>query len=107
MNKLSIDTRALIDTHKDLIYQLKGAQLMTLARSMTMKRVSKPRLCDYFGCNEPICEADKKFTNDGSWRLCEKHAKERDAFIETEDACGMVRWWAKSEYARLKAAQQS
>jgi hypothetical protein len=65
------------------------------------------RKCYYFGCDEPICRDDKNLCDTGSWRLCQKHADERDAFIEHEDIRGLLGWWATSEYNRIKSCKEN
>jgi hypothetical protein len=58
-------------------------------------------MCDYHGCDAPVRASDKDF-KPPTLRLCDKHGEEIDALIDSEDAAGMVRFWARSKSPKQK-----
>jgi len=43
------------------------------------------RLCSFYGCDEPICEADKQLKNPGSLRFCQEHSDEINSYFKAQD----------------------
>jgi hypothetical protein len=51
-------------------------------------------VCDYEGCNEPVCEEDMKLQ--AGMQFCQKHSDELEAFVIVADAKGILKFWIQS-----------
>lgn len=53
-----------------------------------------PPRCDFYGCNDPVCDADKEMKT--GKRYCQEHSDKFTQLIKGEDIAGLVRLWAQS-----------
>ena len=54
----------------------------------------KKQVCDYEGCNEPVCAEDLQLQT--GMQFCQKHSDELETFVTTADAKGILRFWIQS-----------
>jgi hypothetical protein len=52
-------------------------------------------ICDYFGCDEPICDADKEY-NPPSLMFCVNHSNEVDMYIEDHNIPELLAFWVRA-----------
>lgn len=62
--------------------------------------------CDYYGCNEPVCDDSLKLIKPGSQKHCQKHYDEFDCLIKKKDAKGMLQFWVRSLGGAKMAAKK-
>ena len=51
--------------------------------------------CDYYGCQEPVCEADMVYTPP-TRRFCATHSEQFNQAIEAEDVKGLMQLWIQA-----------
>jgi len=50
--------------------------------------------CDFYDCNEPICQTDKELKE--GLKFCQAHSIEAAGFIQAEDIPGLLTFWVRS-----------
>jgi hypothetical protein len=51
--------------------------------------------CDFFGCREPICEADAKLQS--GMRFCQTHSDEAAGYIRKGEISDMLSFWIRAQ----------
>ena len=63
-------------------------------------------LCDFFGCYEPVCEADKELKRPTSLRFCQKHSDEINAYFKSHDIRNIMKFWVRSQGGAKRMARR-
>lgn len=61
--------------------------------------------CNFFECDEPICDADKKLKRPGSLKFCQRHSDEIGGYFKEWNLPKIMNFWVRSHGGPERMAQ--
>lgn len=63
-------------------------------------------ICNFYGCEEPVCESDKTYEDPHTLRFCQKHSDEFASYVTSGNVPKMLSFWVKSHGGAERMAKE-
>lgn len=65
----------------------------------------KAAVCNFFGCDEPVCDTDKGLKRPGSLRFCQRHSDEINGYFREWNLEKIMNFWVRSHGGPERASR--